>query len=156
MTIGMIQIVGLALGFTSAMVGGVFLSFSDFIMRGFAQSDEVSAIDAMRGLNRTVLRSVFLTSFLGLAPLTVGVAVYAGSALTYAAAATYLVSVILVTIGGNVPMNEKLDKMDKNSDEAKVYWKVYLKSWTRWNHIRTVGAFITSILFLVAALYLGQ
>lgn len=152
MNIELIQYMYLALGFTSAMVGGVFLSFSDFVMRGFANSDDVSAIDCMQGLNRTVFRSIFLTSFLGLAPLTIGAAIYSGSVLAYSATGIYLITVILVTIRGNVPLNEKLDKVDKNSDEAKAYWKIYLRGWTRWNHIRATGSIITSILFLVAAL----
>jgi uncharacterized membrane protein len=152
MTTEMIQYMHLALGFTSAMEGGVFLSFSDFIMRGFANAKDISAIDSMQGLNRTVLRSIFLTSFMGLAPISIAFSVYAGNLLTYSATGIYLVSVILVTIGGNVPMNEKLDKMSKNSEEAKVYWTIYLKDWTRWNHIRTMGSFVTSILFLIATL----
>ncbi|MFK8137780.1 MAG: DUF1772 domain-containing protein [Bdellovibrionales bacterium] len=147
-----IQYMYLALGFTSAMVGGVFLSFSDFVMRGFAQSDNVSAIDCMQSLNRTVFRSIFLTNLLGLAPITIAASIYVNDSFTYSATGTYLLSVILVTIRGNVPMNEKLDKMDKNSDEAKAYWKIYLKGWTRWNHIRTIGSFITSALFLIAVL----
>ena len=146
------QIVYLALGFTSAAVGGVFLSFSDFVMRGFAQADDVSAIDSMQGLNRTVYRSVFLTSFLGLAPISVAAVLYQGSALSYLATGVYLVTVILVTIAGNVPMNEKLDKMDNASVEAKAYWPVYLKVWTRWNHVRTDGSFVASVLFMIAAI----
>ena len=50
----------LSLGFLSAIVGGVFLSFSDFVMRGFAQADRVSAIDCMQGLNKTLFKSIFL------------------------------------------------------------------------------------------------
>lgn len=152
MNMELIQYMNLALGFTSAMVGGVFLSFSDFVMRGFANSEDESAIDCMQGLNRTVFRSIFLTSLLGLAPLTIAAAIVSGSMFTYSATAIYLISVILVTAAGNVPMNEKLDKMSKSSEEARAYWKVYLKGWTRWNHIRTVGAFITSLVYLAATL----
>lgn len=48
-----------------ALVGGVFLAFSDFIMRSLAQTD---GVDTMQAINREVFHWAFMVLFLGLAP----------------------------------------------------------------------------------------
>lgn len=57
-----------------ALVGGVFLAFSDFIMRSLARS--AGGAGAMQTINREVFRWVFMTLFLGLAPISIGLAIY--------------------------------------------------------------------------------
>jgi len=147
----------LCFGFLSALVAGVFQSFSDFVMAGLARARPGGGIESMQQINRTVFRSFFLTSFLSLVPLTMAFGTYAGMrldgygrALVIAASSVYLTSVFLVTILGNVPMNKRLDRMDPESVEAAVYWQTYRRVWTRFNHVRTVGSAATAALFLLA------
>ncbi|MEO0616207.1 MAG: anthrone oxygenase family protein [Pseudomonadota bacterium] len=147
----------LGLGFASALVAGVFQSFSDFVMAGLARARPAGGIESMQQLNQTVLRSVFLTTFLFLVPLTTAFAVYSFVALTgparlliIAAAALYVTSVFLVTMFGNVPMNNRLAALAHDSDAAREYWQRYTTNWTRWNHIRTLGAAATAALYLLA------
>lgn len=47
------------IGLTSALVAGVFLAFSDFVMRGLIKATPTSGIESMQAINRPVLRSVF-------------------------------------------------------------------------------------------------
>jgi len=149
----------LAFGLASALVGGVFQSFSDFVMRGLLLADPAGGMDAMQQLNRTVFRSVFLTTFLALVPATLGFAVYAGlrlsgtgRALILAAAAIYVVFVFVVTAAGNVPLNEQLDGLRTTSAEGQSYWSTtYGRVWTWWNHVRTLGSVGTAVCFLLAA-----
>ncbi|MEO0345552.1 MAG: anthrone oxygenase family protein [Pseudomonadota bacterium] len=147
----------LALGFSSALVAGVFQSFSDFVMAGLARARPAGGVESMQQLNRTVMRSVFLATFLALVPLTVGFAIYTFSTLagpsqilTVAASAFYIVSVFFVTIFRNVPMNNTLDALTPDSEAARDYWQRYTRQWTRWNHVRTLGAAATSALYLLA------
>ena len=151
------------LGFVSAVVGGVFLGFSDFIMGGLKQAEASAGADSMRQINRTVFRSVFLTSFLSLVPLTAGFALYAwyqaeglGQLYCTAAALIYLLAVFLVTIAGNVPMNNRLDVLHPDDPAADDYWQHYARVWTRWNHVRTMGCLATAALFLLAAAALAR
>lgn len=146
------------LGLLSALVAGVFQSFSDFVMRGLGRSQPRVGIDAMKQINRTVLRSYFLTTFLLLAPVSLGFAVFAWmnldgmtAGLIIAAGFTYCLSVFLVTIFGNVPMNRRLDSMQNQSADAADYWGVYQRVWTGLNHVRTFGAIATAILYLLAS-----
>ena len=147
----------LVLGFASALVAGVFQSFSDFVMAGLARARPAGGIESMQQLNRTVMRSVFLATFLALVPLTAGFAIYGFSVLTgparvliIVASVVYIVSVFLVTMLGNVPMNNALDALAYDSDAARDYWQRYTTQWTRWNHVRTLGAAATSALYLLA------
>jgi uncharacterized membrane protein len=152
----------LGLALSSAMVAGVFQSFSDFVMRGLRLAEPAGGIESMQHINRTVMRSLFLTSFLVLVPLTLGFAVYAGIRLSgpaqkliISAAAIYATSVFLVTMFGNVPMNRHLAQLEHTSEEARAYWSRYGRVWTRLNHVRTAGSTATSVCFMVAALALA-
>lgn len=147
-----LKIICLAFGLSSAMISGVFLSFSDFIMKGFENSKAESSIDCMQELNKTVFGSIFLTIFLGLFPMTVGFAIYSKELIIVVAAIVYCISVFMVTIVCNVPMNKRLDNVGKSSQEAILYWRIYKWLWTRWNHVRTLGSFVTATLFLIAAI----
>jgi len=151
----------LGIGLSSALVAGVFLAFSDFIMRALISANPIGAIESMQEINVTVLRSVFLTTFFSLVPATIGLSIISVSNMESSAkflvltgTAIYLLTVILVTIIGNVPMNEKLAHMPPSSPDTISYWRHYGLSWTKLNHLRTIGAFATAVCFLLAALSL--
>lgn len=153
----------LFLGLASALVGGVFQSFSDFVMRGLLEAAPAGGMESMQQLNRTVYRSAFLTTFLALVPATGAMAFYAwlrlsGSpqVLIVAAAVVYVLLVFVVTAAGNVPMNEQLDALGHTSAEGHAYWATYGRVWTWWNHLRTLGSVATAALFLVAAVQLAS
>ena len=131
-------------------------------MRGLLRAAPAGGIESMQQLNRTVFRSVFLTTFLALVPVSIAFAIYAWFALNgpamrfiIAAAVVYLPFVFIVTAAGNVPMNEKLDKMDPASAEASAYWSIYGRVWTRWNTVRTFGSVATAACYLLAAMQMS-
>ena len=151
----------LFIGLNAALVGGVFQSFSDFVIRGLAQGSPASGVESMQGLNRTVFRSLFLTTFFALVPATVAMTYVALSQFEGVAqrlivfgTTAYIVLVFIVTIIGNVPMNEKLAKLSATSAEAAQYWEIYVRNWTRWNHVRTIGSVVASGAYLLAMLHL--
>ena len=148
-----------ALALISALVGGVFQSFSDFVMRGLGRAEGDAGMLAMQQINVTVMRSLFLTSFFLLVP-GLAAAAWPASAQSSAifhwvlgAGIVYVVGVVLVTVLGNVPMNNRLDQLISEGEREKAaeYWQLYLVRWTRWNHIRTAGCAATAALLLVAA-----
>ena len=53
------------------LLGGVFLAFSDFIMRSLAQVSGSGGVEAMQAINREVFRIVFMVLFIGMAPVSV-------------------------------------------------------------------------------------
>ena len=96
---------------------------------------------------------------LGIAPVSVLLVIVAmlnipiaQSAWVLGAAVLYFVGVMAVTRAGNVPMNNALDRMNKNSAHDREYWSVYLRRWTRLNHIRTIASTLAFGGFLVATI----
>ncbi|MEM9191848.1 MAG: anthrone oxygenase family protein [Myxococcota bacterium] len=152
----------LGLGLASALVGGVFQSFSDFVMRGLIRAAPAGGMESMQQLNRTVFRSVFLALFFALVPATGALAVYAWFSVTgstrvllVAAAIVYLLLVFVVTAAGNVPMNRRLDGLAHTSAEGHAYWTTYGRVWTWWNHLRTLGSVVTAVCLLLASVQLA-
>lgn len=145
-----------------ALVAGVFLAFSDFVMRSLEKASPAAGLEAMQQINREVYSSVFLVWLMGLAPVSAGLAAYAWYAVDgparnwfIAGALIYLVGTVAVTIFGNVPMNQRLDTMRAMSEDTRQYWDFYAPVWTAWNHIRTgASASAAAAFFIGCALYL--
>ncbi len=144
------------------LTGGVFKAFSEFVMRGLAQADAAAGIAAMQGINRAVLRTEFVFAILALGAVAPGFALYAffavdgmAAVLIVAAAVVYLPSTLFMTMLGNVPMNNRLDRVAPASVEGADYWAQYVRRWTALNHFRTLGCIVTSTLYAFAALELG-
>lgn len=134
------------------LMAGVFFAFSSFVMKGLGHLPVAEGIAAMQEINRTVMGSVFLTTFLGTA---LACLIVLGSQLTrwnqpgtvwlLAGCAFYLVGTFLVTVVWNVPLNNGLDGMQPYQADAGRIWAEYQAKWGVGNHIRT----ITSLLALL-------
>jgi uncharacterized membrane protein len=141
-----------------AIVGGVFLAFSDFLMRSLARTGGVGGILAMQAINREVFRWIFMTLFIGMAPVSLCVAGFGAvilgglpGVLMLVAGLSYFFGCFCVTVFFNVPMNEALAGMDAESEAAQAYWReTYLPRWTFWNSVRTVGSVLPAALLLLA------
>ena len=137
-----------------ALVGGVFLAFSDFIMRSLSLTSGTGGIEAMQSINRQVFRWVFMTLFLGLAPVSLGLCGLAwfhlntpGAVLLLSSGVLYLGGCLGVTIVCNVPMNERLGALQASEEAAKAYWTgTYLPRWTFWNTVRTGACILAATL----------
>ena len=139
-----------------ALVGGVFLAFSDFIMRSLSLSSGTGGVEAMQLINREVFRWVFMTLFLGMAAVSLFIAVFgalwlsgpAGTLLVLAGI-VYLTGCFGVTVFFNVPMNEALAGMDFTAEATQDYWaQAYLPRWTFWNTVRTIACALSAVLLL--------
>ena len=59
----------------------------------------------------------------------------------------YLVGTILVTMFGNVPLNDQLAAVSPTDPAARDVWEHYLGRWTMWNHVRTAAAMAAALLY---------
>jgi uncharacterized membrane protein len=134
-----------------ALVGGVFLAFSDFIMRSLALSGQGAG--TMRVINREVFRWVFMALFLGLVPVSLGLAFVGYGALEGAArywvvlaAIIYVAGCFGVTVLRNVPMNTALENLGDDTEASEAYWTdTYLPRWTFWNSVRTLACVLSAL-----------
>lgn len=147
----------------SSVVAGVFMAFSDFVMKSLAAATPAAGIESMQIINRKVYGSVFLFLLLGMAPVSLGIPIYAifavsgpASGWLIAGGTIYVTGVFIVTIARNVPMNKRLDAMDFNSPGTASYWTTYAASWTRWNHVRSAASAGSAICYLLGCMLLSQ
>lgn len=135
----------------AAIVGGVFFAFSSFVMKALADLPAAHGVAAMQRINARVLHPLFLGVFVGTAVLA-GICIVAGfsawgaarSTLLFTAGGCYLAGAFGVTVLFNVPRNERLARLDPESDPAAAYWPVYVREWLLWNHVRTLAALVAA------------
>src|SRR5688572_2457223 len=137
----------------SGAIGGVFFAFSNFVMPALARLAPAEGIHAMQAINVTVLNRLFLSIFMGTGVVSLVVMVMAS--LRWNAAgfyvllggAVYVLGSILVTMRGNVPLNNALAALNAEAPDSASRWSDYVRDWTRWNHVRTVACTAAMVLF---------
>ncbi|HMK42384.1 MAG TPA: anthrone oxygenase family protein [Methyloceanibacter sp.] len=147
----------------SGLIGGLFFAFSVFVMTALGRIAPAAGIAAMQSINVAVLNPVFFAAFFGTAVLT-ALALIAGLSNWPQASARYLVvggmlylaGTIAVTMVCNVPLNNKLARVQPESDEGALLWQRYLSDWTAWNHVRTITALAASACFIMALVRLAS
>ena len=163
MSIGMFFLFQLAI-LAYALLGGVFLAFSDFIMRALALTSGHGGVEAMQVINREVFRWVFMILFMGMAIMSLFLVGYGGfsmsgmaGTLIMAAGLMYLIGCFAVTVFFNVPMNEALAEMETTSEATRNYWmSTYVPRWTFWNWVRAIACSLASALLMFGLLWMAQ
>lgn len=141
----------------TALIGGIFFAFSNFVMKALERVPASEGILAMQTINVTVLNRWFLGVFMGTAMLCIGLAIVAITSWTSTYApyllggvVAYLGGTWLVTAFGNVPLNDDLAQVATNDPRASTVWEHYLDRWTTLNSRRTGAALLAAILFCIA------
>ena len=139
------------------VMSGIYFAFSAFIMTSLARIAPPSGIAAMNAINVEIVRSLFMPLFLGTtlaAGILAALALFRwsapGSAATLAAGILYVAGMFVVTMMINVPLNDALAAVDPSGADGAALWARYLRDWTFWNHIRTIGSLGASVLFVIA------
>jgi uncharacterized membrane protein len=147
----------------SAIIGGVFFAFSSFIMKALARVPSSAGIAAMQSINVVVLNRSFLGTFFGTTAISLLVAGLAirgwGSPSApwfLAAAVLYVVGTFLITILGNVPLNDQLAGSPAADPASVTVWEHYLDRWTMLNTVRAVAAMVAVLLFTVGLIQHGS
>ncbi len=138
---------------SSGLMAGVYFAFSGFIMKAFDKIETAQSVAAMNSINEAILRSWFMPVFFGSSIASVLLIVVAltnwgeaGSGWALIAGAIYFVGMFICTIAFNVPLNNMLAESDEAGANARGDWLRYLKTWTRWNHLRTLSSLVTCAL----------
>lgn len=140
----------------SGVVAGVFLCFSSFMVRTLRELAPAEGMRVMQSINRTIVRSPFILAFISTALLSVTLIIFAAvrpsaqSPWIIAASVTFVLGAVVVTGMFNVPRNNALDRADPLSTDGQAVWQDYLRVWVRFNHVRSITACLSTILFAVA------
>ncbi|MGW9629453.1 anthrone oxygenase family protein [Agromyces sp. NPDC055520] len=142
----------------TGIVAGVFFAFSGFVTQGLARLPAADAARAMREINVTAVRAPLMLAIFGTALVVAALVVFAvlgepegATWWSLAGAALYLVGVVGVTGGANVPRNNRL-ATPSAADAAALAdaWQAFRPGWVAWNHVRTITATAACLAFVLA------
>jgi uncharacterized membrane protein len=141
----------------SGLIAGAFFAFSSFVMGALGKLPASQGIAAMQSISVVVINPLFLGVLFGTAVLALflgfGAIQHLGdprAIWVVAGAGLYVIGTILVTMAFNVPLNNALAAVDPASGEGAAVWADYLRTWTNWNHVRTLAALAASGAFISA------
>ncbi len=143
---------------SAGIMAGVYFTFSAFAMRAFAELGDEAGARAMQVINRMILKSAFLPLFFAstlscAVLLALGLLGFGGdkAMLMASGGGVYVVGMFVVTVIGNVPLNDRLEAVEAGTEEGAEMWRIYLSNWTPFNHIRTLAC-IASLVLLALCL----
>lgn len=156
------KIVLLSTAFLTALITGLFYAYSCSVNIGLGRLSDTEYLRAMQSINRAILNPWFFLSFMGtlvMMPLCTWLFYKngAGTASFYfllSASLIYIIGVFGVTVFGNVPLNESLDKFEIGAatlQEIKARRMDFEIPWNKFHFIRTI-ANVTSLLLLLIAI----
>ena len=145
----------------TALIGGLFYAYSCSVVLGLGKLSDVEYLKAMQNINREILNPVFFMSFMGTAILLpVSAFLFRGHQPAFIflllAALAYLIGVFGVTVAGNVPMNDALDKFDISGSATEAIRQMRDNFENRWNflnNIRTAFSIISITLAVCACIW---
>lgn len=145
----------------TALIAGLFYAYSCSVVLGLGKLNDTEYLKAMQNINREILNPFFFMSFMGTAVLLpVSAFLMRGQQPAFIflllAALAYVIGVFGVTIAGNVPMNDTLDKFDiSNStrEAIKQMRESFENRWNFFNNIRTVFSVISITLVVCACIW---
>ena len=153
----------LAVLFTG-MSAGLCFTWSNAITTGIGRLTDIGFLESFQQMNRTILNPLFFIVFFGPFLLNLmNLYFFQGAAnimwLLISATAVYFFGVVLITIFGNVPLNEILDKTDLRSsslDELKLLRDRFEVKWNRLHVIRTISAVVSFLLLIISLIQITK
>jgi uncharacterized membrane protein len=142
----------------TALMAGLFYAWSCSVMLGFARLSDKEFISAMQSTNRAIQNPVFFVPFFG-APILLPISTFLHYGepsrfwLLLAATVIYLLGTFGITVFGNVPMNNMLDRFNLESASEEETARQRANFERRWNNLNTIRAASSTLalIFLVIA-----
>lgn len=159
------QIGIIALITLTGLSAGLCFTWSNAVTPGIGKLDDLGYLMSFQQMNRAILNPVFFVVFFG--PSVLGFinlyglrsASTAMISLFAITVAIYLLGVVLVTIFGNVPLNNILDAAklsSASSEELKVLRDAFEIKWNRLHFIRTISAVVSFLLLLISLIQITK
>lgn len=129
------------------LMAGIYLIFSNTIMLSLKAFDNSAMV--MVRINKIILNPIFKFIFF-FSAVSSGYLAFLGEDLHVmyrVGCLIFFINTFLVTLFKNVPLNNKLlEAIEYDNKTIDEVWNMYLVSWVKWNHVRTVSALLASCL----------
>ncbi len=151
-------------GILVGLLSGIMIDFSITIIPSLRTLTAEEHIKTMQVFNDKIKNLLFLSTFIGPA-LLLPLATYlyrdtVQFSLLVLASALHIILMVILTIIGNVPLNDRLEAVNLNSvsaSEAKHIRTDYHGTWSMWmrlHHIRSITSLITLFIIFIVCISL--
>lgn len=161
-----IQHIGIiALVVLTGLSAGLCFTWSNSITPGIGRLNDFEYLASFQQMNRAILNPLFFIVFFGpffLSLINLYVFKSAPSSVLWLlilAAIIYVFGVLLVTIFGNVPLNEMLDKTELANASAydlKTLRNNFEMKWNRLHLVRTISSAISFITLIISMIQITK
>lgn len=144
----------LALVIATALMAGIYFSFSVVVVKALAHRPGREGADAMNQINEVILKTSFMPLFFASSLLYAGLLLWSVffsntvQADLIAASLFYLIGMFGVTAFGNVPLNNRLKQSADDADQLLSNWRRYTRVWVKLNHLRTLSCVAALVLLI--------
>jgi len=145
----------------TGLTAGLCFTWSNAITPGIGRLDDLAFLRSFQAMNRAIINGKFLIVFF--APtilLFVNAYLFKDSGMSYwlflGAAILFFVGIGLITIFGNVPLNEILDKAPLETlsgIELQALRQKFERPWNQWHTLRTITSLLSFALLLLGMAY---
>ena len=155
-----VQGVTLALAtISTGMMAGVFFTWSNAVTPGLNKLADIEYLRALQSMNRVILNPMFYILFMGAVIfICLATAVLFRSNPSHlvwmllSATVIYCNGVLAVTVWGNIPLNDVLDRADLGyitTDKAKSLRSTIENRWNNFNMIRSIASSISFLILII-------
>ncbi len=145
----------------TGLTAGLCFTWANAVTPGIGRLENISFLKAFQAMNRAIINGGFMLVFFGpVILLFLNTYLFRNSSISFwlflAAAILFFVGIGLVTIFGNVPLNELLDTSNLESlskIELQQLRNKFEEPWNRLHTIRTLASFSAFVLLIIGMLY---
>ena len=148
--------------FLTGIMAGIFFTWSNAVKPGIGKLSDLEYLNALQSMNRVILNGAFLIVFIG-AIIAVALVplfhfhLYPKNIfwLFICILLIYWIGVFGITVFGNIPLNEILDKTNLETitlEEIKTLRSSIENKWNNFNLIRSISSGITFLLLIFSIL----
>ena len=144
--------------FLTGLMAGIFFTWSNAVKPGIGKLNDLDYLSALQSMNRVILNSLFLIVFIGAIISVALVPVFHFHPknifwLLILIVIIYWVGVFSVTVFGNIPLNEILDKRNlsiMNPNDLSLLRDSIENRWNNFNLIRSISSAISFLLLIIS------
>jgi len=145
----------------TGLTAGLCFTWSNAVTPGIGRLDNLTFLKSFQSMNRAIINGRFIVVFFGpVLLLFLNSYLFKNNSTSFwlflIAAILFFIGIGLVTIFGNVPLNEILDKSNLETlskIELQELRNKFEQPWNNWHTIRTVSSFSAFVLLIIGMLY---
>lgn len=147
--------------FLTGLTAGLCFTWTNAVTTGIGRLNNLGYLQAFQQMNRAIINPLFMIVFFGAFIVHfLNIILFRNSSSTVIVmltmvAALYFLGVVLMTIFGNVPLNEVLDKTDlakASMEDLQALRDRFEVKWNRMHLIRTITSALSFLLLLISLL----